>query len=101
MVAQMAIDSIQRRALESKVEIIVGDATKVDVSPATVVTIYLLPETIVLLRPNLDEQLEDGVRVVTHSTPMAGWTPTQMETMDDGTGRSHTLYLYEMGKQYQ
>ena len=99
-VAQLAIDSVQKRGLEDKVRIIVGDATKVDVSPATVVTIYLLPETIVLLKPNLDTQLAQGVRVVTHNTPMAGWKAIRTESMDDGTGRTHTLYLYEIGKQY-
>ena len=99
-VAQLAIDAVRRRGLEEKVTIIVGDATKVDVSEATAVMIYLLPETIVLLRPNLDRQLADGVRVVTHNTPMSGWKPVQTEEMDDGTGRIHTLYLYEMGKQY-
>ena len=99
-VAQLAIDSVRKRRLGDKVKIIVGDATKVDVSPASVVMIYLLPETIVLLRPNLDSQLKNGVRVVTHNTPMAGWDPIRTEMMDDGTGRTHTLYLYEIGKQY-
>ena len=99
-VAQLAIDSVKKRGLEDRVKIIVGDATKVDVSPATVVTIYLLPETIVLLKPNLDNQLAPGVRVVTHNTPMAGWKTIRTESMDDGTGRTHTLYLYEIGKQY-
>jgi 16S rRNA A1518/A1519 N6-dimethyltransferase RsmA/KsgA/DIM1 with predicted DNA glycosylase/AP lyase activity len=100
LVAQLAIDAVKKRKLEDNVKIVVGDATKVDVSPATVVMIYLLPETIVLLRPNLDQQLAEGVRVVTHNTPMAGWTPMSTEMMDDGTGRTHTLYLYEIGKQY-
>ena len=100
LVAQLAIDAVRKRGLEDKVEIIVGDATKVDVSPATVVTIYLLPETITLLRPNLDTMLRDGVRIVTHNTPMAGWKSIRTETIEDGNGRTHTLHLYEIGKQY-
>jgi 16S rRNA A1518/A1519 N6-dimethyltransferase RsmA/KsgA/DIM1 with predicted DNA glycosylase/AP lyase activity len=99
-VAQLAIDAVEKRNLGERVDIIVGDATKVDVSMATVVMIYLLPETIILLKPNLDSQLAEGVRVVTHNTPMAGWTPISTESMDDGTGRTHMLYLYEIGKQY-
>jgi tRNA A58 N-methylase Trm61 len=99
-VAQLATDAIKRRSLENKVKVIVGDATKVDVSPATVVTIYLLPETITLLRPNLDSMLHPGVRIVTHNTPMAGWKALRTEMMEDGNGRVHTLYFYEIGKQY-
>jgi tRNA A58 N-methylase Trm61 len=99
-VAQLAIDSIHKRTLDNRVRIIVGDATKVDVSPATVVMIYLLPETITLLRPNLDKMLKPGTRIVTHNTPMAGWKALRTEMMDDGRGRIHTLYFYEAGKQY-
>ena len=39
LVAQLAIDAVQKRGLQEEVQIIVGDATKVDVSPATVVMI--------------------------------------------------------------
>jgi hypothetical protein len=54
-----------------------------------------------LLRPILDESLRTGARVVSHNWFMPGWTPARVETIDDdGTGRMHTLYLYEIGKQY-
>jgi len=49
------------------------DATKSDLSPATVVTMYLLPESNELLRPILESMLEPGTRVVSHAYPIAGW----------------------------
>jgi predicted RNA methylase len=98
-VAQLAIDIVKNRGLEDKVQIIVGDALKVDVSPATVVTIYLLPDTISLLRPILERSLKPGTRVVSHNSEMPGWDAVRTEMMDDGTGRIHTLWLYEMGKE--
>jgi len=99
-VAQMAIDDVQKRGLGDKVQIIIGDALKTDVSPATVVTIYLLPESMPMLRPMLDTSLRPGTRVVSHNAEMPKWKAVRTETMNDGTGRMHTLYLYEIGKQY-
>ena len=91
---------IASRELEHKVKIVVDDALKVDVSPATVVTVYLLQDTMPLLRPIFDEQLRRGTRVVSHDWYMPGWTPLKKETLDDGTGVIHTLWLYEIGRQY-
>jgi predicted RNA methylase len=100
VVAQRGIDMVNSRALQQKVKIIVGDALKVDVSPATVVTVYLLQDTMPLLRPIFDESLKPGTRVVSHDWFMPGWNPVKKETLDDGTGVIHTLWLYEIGRQY-
>ena len=99
-VAQLAIDNIRQRGLEGKVRIIIGDALKVDVSAATVVTVYLLQDTMPLLRPIFDNSLKPGTRVVSHSWYMPGWTPVRTFSMDDGFGKTHKLWLYEIGKQY-
>ena len=99
-VAQRAIDNVRNADLEARVEIIVGDAMKVDVSPATVVTLYLLPESNLKLRPILEASLAPGSRVISHDWDMEGWTAKRVERMDDGTGRMHTLYLWVMGDQY-
>lgn len=96
-IAQRAIDAVKRSGLEGRVEIIEGDATRVDVSPASVVMLYLLPDTIARVRPNLDTQLRAGSRVVSHDAPMPGWTPVTVEKMQDETGKIHTLYAYRVG----
>ena len=99
-IAQRAIDNVRNSDLEDRVEIIVGDAMKVDVSPATVVTLYLLPESNVKLRPILEASLAPGSRVISHDWDMEGWTAKRVERIDDGTGRIHTIYLWVMGEQY-
>lgn len=99
-IAQRAIDIVAERRLEDKVRVVVGDALKVDAAPATVVTIYLLPKTMPLVRSMLDRSLKPGTRVVSHDWEMPGWTPLVREVLGDGTGRTHTLWLYEIGKQY-
>jgi hypothetical protein len=76
--------------------IIYGDIFDQDYSKADVLTIYLLPASNEKLRPLLERQLKKGARVVCHDFPIAAWTPTKTETIDDdGEGRSHTLYLYQ------
>jgi SAM-dependent methyltransferase len=98
-VAQRAIDNVHNSGVEDLVTIIVGDAMKVDVSAASVVTLYLLPESNVKLRPILEASLSPGSLVISHDWDMEGWEAKQLERMTDGTGRTHTLYLWEMGTQ--
>ncbi len=98
-VAELAIDNVNRRNVDDLVDIVIGDATKVDVSPASVVTLYLLPDTIAALRPRLEELLKTGARVVSHNAAMPGWKTVSIQTINDDDGRVHTLYLYEIGKQ--
>lgn len=75
--------------------IIYGDLLKQDYSSADVITVYLLPDALVRLRPVLDAQLKKGARVVAHDFPIEGWKPQKEITIaDDGEGRSHMLYLY-------
>lgn len=75
--------------------IIYGDILKRDYSSANLITVYLLPDSNLKLRPLLDAQLKKGTRVVAHDFVIGGWTPVKTVTIpDDGEGRSHMLYLY-------
>lgn len=51
------------------------DLFETDLRPATVVTLYLLPEYNLKLRPRLLEQLRPGARVVSHDWGMEDWAP--------------------------
>jgi hypothetical protein len=75
--------------------IVYGDILKQDYSSADLLTIYLLPESNLQVRPILDAQLKKGTRIVAHDFEVGGWTPVKTVTIpDDGEGRSHTLFLY-------
>ncbi|HWF06975.1 MAG TPA: methyltransferase domain-containing protein [Bryobacteraceae bacterium] len=75
--------------------IVEGDMLKQDYSSADLITVYLLPESNIKIRPILDAQLKKGTRIVAHDFIIGGWTPVKTITIaDDGEGRSHTLYLY-------
>jgi ubiquinone/menaquinone biosynthesis C-methylase UbiE len=70
------------------------DALEADISAATVVTMYMLPEFNYKLRPKL-EALKPGTRVVCHDFGVEGWTPVHSETIADRTIlHTHTIYLY-------
>lgn len=82
--------------VEHLVEFLRQDAMTVDLSPASVVTIYLLPESNLLLRPKLERELRPGTRVVCHNYTIAGWEAkgVKSETMTDDVGTEHAVYLY-------
>jgi precorrin-6B methylase 2 len=71
-----------------------NDATKVDVSPATVVTLYLLSSSNLKLRPTLTKQLKPGARIVSHAFSMGDWVPERTDTFTDSHGTERTLYLW-------
>ena len=90
-----SMDRIRKLGLLDRARIIHGDILKQDYSSADLVTIYLLPSSNEKVRPLLEKQLRKGARVVSHDFDMSGWTPEEVdEVEDDGEGRSHTLYLY-------
>ncbi len=74
----------------------VQDAMRVDLRRATVVTLYLLPESNALLRPLLERQLKPGSRVVSHNYPIPGWEDKRVEsaTVKDPASEEHTIFLY-------
>lgn len=84
------------------VEFRVEDALKVDVSPATVVTLYMLPWFNARLKPTFERQLRAGARVVAHDYDIEGWTPTRVDKLStienkvDGPNHQHVIYLWRM-----
>jgi SAM-dependent methyltransferase len=80
--------------IERRVKFLIQDAMTVDVSDATVVTLYLLSASNVKLRPILTRQLRRGSRIVSHSFAMGDWEPEVVDTFRDVNGTSRTLYLW-------
>ena len=70
------------------------DILTVNLSPASVVTMYLLPDVNLKLKPNLLSQLKPGSRVVSHSFDMGDWKPDKTERVN---GR--TIYLWTIPAQ--
>ena len=73
----------------------VQDAMTVDVSDATVVTLYLLAASNARLRPLITARLRAGARIVAHNYPIGGgWDPEVVDNFTDAAGTMRTLYLW-------
>jgi SAM-dependent methyltransferase len=85
--------NVQRAGVGNKVEVRHADMFLVDASPATVVTLYLLPELNVRLRPKLQKELPNGARIVSQSFDMGEWKPAAQATVEN-----KTVYLWNVAK---
>lgn len=83
--AELARCSAQRAGVSDRTTIIHGDIFKEDFSKATVVTMYLLPELNLRLRPTI-LKMKPGTRIVTNSFTMGDWEPDQVLTGPGNTG---------------
>ena len=93
---QKARDNAFREKVTHLVEFRVQDALTVDVSPATVVTLYMLPDFNAKLRPIFDKQLKPGSRVVSHDFEIQGWAPDRVERVKGDFLHDHTILLFEV-----
>jgi cyclopropane fatty-acyl-phospholipid synthase-like methyltransferase len=93
---QKARNHAARAKVEHLVEFRAQDAFTVDISPASVVTLYMLPEFNAKLRPILEKQLKPGTRVVSHDYPIEGWTPDRVEVVKGTLLHDHTVLLFEI-----
>jgi SAM-dependent methyltransferase len=89
--------NIQEAGLEALAEIREEDVRDVDLSPASVVTLYLYPGANLRLRATLQHQLKPGSRVVSHDFGMGDWPPDRVERITDSAGTVRTLYLWRIG----
>jgi cyclopropane fatty-acyl-phospholipid synthase-like methyltransferase len=86
------------------VEFRAEDAMQVDLSEATVVTLYMLPWFNEAMKPSFKKYLKPGARIVAHDFGIEGWEPDKTVKLPDpeqkvgGLIHYHTLYLWRIGK---
>ena len=81
-----------RAGVTNRVTFVVQDLFKTDVSPASVVTLYLGPDVNRRLRPKLLRELHAGARIVSHDFSMGDWEPEQTIAVPQAPG--HVVYLW-------
>jgi cyclopropane fatty-acyl-phospholipid synthase-like methyltransferase len=84
-------ENIRKAGVQNLAEIRQQDILTVNFSQASVVTMYLLPDVNLKLKPNLLKQLKPGSRVVSHSFDMGDWKPDKVEQVDGRTVRLWTI----------
>jgi len=70
------------------------DAQTVDLSPATVVLLYLVHWSTQKLRSRIVSNVRPGTRIVSNNFNMDDWVPTQVDEFVDATGANRKLYLW-------
>ncbi|HEY9737375.1 MAG TPA: methyltransferase domain-containing protein [Trichocoleus sp.] len=80
-----ANENAARAGVADQVEFRQEDLFETDFSEATVVTLYLLPELNLRLRPKLLTELEPGTRIVSHDFDMGNWEPDQVVEVNGRT----------------
>ena len=83
--AELARRSARRNGVDGRVRIITGDIFKEDFSTATVVTMYLLPDLNLKLRPLL-LNMKPGTRVTSHAFNMGDWEPDEYLSVEARDG---------------
>lgn len=86
---QQARENAKRNMVEDLVRFEENDLFDADIRAATIVTLYLLPNVNVRLRPKLLRDLKPGTRIVSHSFDMGDWKPEKEEQVDGAT-----IYLW-------
>ncbi len=89
-------ENIKKAGVGNLVEIRQQDIRTVDLSQASVLTMYLLPEVNLMIRPNIWKQMKPGSRVVSHDFDMGDWKPLKTENIKDSSSWDHTLYLWHV-----
>jgi hypothetical protein len=72
----------QSEGVADRTAFTVQDLFFTDLSKADVVTLYLVPEVNLRLRPKLLKELRPGTRVISHDYHMGEWRPDQIATVD-------------------
>lgn len=81
--------NVKNNRVTDRVRILHADLFQTDIREATVITLFLLPELNLRLRPKLWRELKPGTRVVSHQFDMGDWKPDRKISMGD-----NTVYLW-------
>src|SRR5207249_357247 len=96
-----SLKNVEKAKVKDLVEIKQEDIFKLDLSKASVITLYLLPELNVKLIPQL-EKLKPGSRIVSHDFDMKGVKPKKtimVKSTEDGRERHVHLWVTPLEKE--
>jgi len=88
----------EREGVTKLVRFLRMDAAKASLTEATVLTLYLLPESLETLSPAFERDLRAGARIVSHDYRIPGWDAriVRTEVLPGEGGRDHRVILYRL-----
>lgn len=90
-----ANENAQKANVTDKVKFIEGDIFQQDFNEATVLTLYLLPDVNLKLRPKILE-MKPGTRVVSHNYDMGDWKYEKAKELKTPDGVTHYVYMWRV-----
>jgi len=100
---QEMVEALEKRIRDAgmvgRIAAIQTNFMEVDLSPATIVTLYLTTSGNAKLRPKLEAELKPDTRVVSHDFPIHDWVTDQPEGTPHTMG-SHKMFLYRIPEAY-
>lgn len=99
---KLSNDSARKLGVAERVRFLQQDVFKADLSKASVLTLYLLPDMMLDLRSKIFNELKPGARVVSHDYDLGDWRPDDQMSFDvpekeavNGVPQA-TLYLWRV-----
>jgi hypothetical protein len=68
-----ANEAARKQGIADRARFVTQDLFKTDISQATVLTMYLLPNTVNMLKDKLLRELKPGTRIISHDYSLADW----------------------------
>jgi hypothetical protein len=93
-----ALANADHHGVKDQVQFLLQDAKKVDVSEATVVTLYLGTDANLGLVERLRKQLRPGARIISRNFQIPGWIPDRFETHVLPGGMQTYFYLWTINE---
>ncbi|MCJ7573693.1 class I SAM-dependent methyltransferase [Candidatus Bathyarchaeota archaeon] len=91
---------IREKGLGDRIRVAKSNFFNIDLTPATIVTLYLTTSGNSKLRPKFEKELKGGARVVSHDFPIQGWFTAKPDGGFYSFG-SHKVYLYVVPTAYK
>jgi precorrin-6B methylase 2 len=96
-----AKENAKKAGVENLVRFEENDLFQANFREATVVTLFLLPNVNLKLRPKLLQELRPGTRVVSNTFDMGDWRPEKEQSLpgaddDEATYLSHKFFLWKI-----
>ena len=96
---QRSNEAARRLGVSDRVKFLRQDLFNTDFHEANVLTLYLLPDVNIALRPKILAELKPGTRVVSHDYDMREWRPDAQETVSApdktvGVRKESMVYLW-------
>jgi SAM-dependent methyltransferase len=93
------VEALEKRIKDTnmvgRIAVIQANFMEADLSPATIVTLYLTTSGNAKLKPKLETELKPGARVISHDFPIHGWVTDQPDGTPHTMG-SHKMFLYRL-----